>query len=220
MRRSTLLIAAIAILSTSCTLLASLVSPSYASGNTTSGTQHPETMAGAAFMPMRQTLIATEERGTGLYGYLNERGVWAIKPVFRYAKAFDEEIGVAVVQIHNYRWGAINALGQTVINFSFDSQYDVDSAIRSIRKGRYCGIDLWEMEDTETGLWGYLNYYGNWQIAPQFDYAKSMSSDGFAIVQFKDKRWGAIDRTGRVVVQPNFTSQYDAEKALNALIRR
>ncbi len=221
MRRSIPLIATIAILCSSCSLLASLATPSYGSAGTPADSQHPiESMTGVRFMPLMQTLIATEDPGTGLYGYLNERGMWAIKPQFRYAKDFKTDLGVAVVQLHNYRWGAINALGQTVINFNFDSQYEVDEAIRSIEKGRYCGIDLWEMEDPTTGKWGYLNYYGNWHIAPQFEYAKSMNSDGFAVVQFADRRWGAIDRTGKIVIQPNFTSQYDAGSALNAFIRR
>lgn len=215
-------ISVIAALCTSCSLLASLSTPEYGNkGAITEGGYHQGNIATSSLLvPITKTLIATEDPGTGLYGYLNEYGVWVIKPQFRYAKTFNREIGIATVQILNGRWGAINSLAQTVINFSFTSQYDVDEAIRSIANGRYCGIDLWVMQDPETLLYGYLNYFGNWHIAPQYTYAKDMNSDGYAIVQFADRRWGAIDRNGKIVVQPNFTSQYDAADALRALIYR
>ena len=162
-------------------------------------------------------LKAVEDPGTGLYGYLNNFGVWAIAPTYRYAKDFDREIGLAVVRLSNGNWGAIDILGQTAILFNFDSQFDVESAIRSMKKGRYRGIDLWEVYDPVTQLWGYLDYTGNWHLAPQFKYAKGMSDRGIAVVQFQDERWGAIDRRGQIVIQPNFTSQFDVDSAIRNL---
>ena len=76
-------------------------------------------------------LKAVEDPRTGLYGYLNNFGVWVIAPTYRYAKSFDREIGLAVVRISNGSWGAIDALGQTAILFNFDSSLDVESAIRN-----------------------------------------------------------------------------------------
>ena len=175
----------------------------------------------ATIAPNPQHLQAQEDRGTGLYGYLNEYGVWAIAPTFAYAVDFDEDLGIAIVQPYSGgRWGAIDVYGNTVILFNFTSRYDVASAMRSMINGRYKGIDLWEEEDSGSGLWGYLDYYGNWYIQPQYKYACGMSDDGFAIVQFMDDMWGAIDRTNRIVVQPNFNSRYDAESALRTLLRR
>lgn len=162
----------------------------------------------------------TEDPGTGLYGYLNEYGVWAIQPQFRNAYSFNKDLGVAVVQVHNHSWGAINAIGQTVIGYNFTNSSDVFSAINSISKGRYRGIDLWVTEERATGLYGYLDYYGNWYIAPQFVDAYSMNDDGLAVVKIESGRWGIIDRSGNFVVQPNFTSSSDAYKALNSLLYR
>ena len=162
-------------------------------------------------------LKAVEDPRTGLYGYLNNHGVWVIAPTYRYAKSFDREIGLAVVRISNGNWGAIDGLGQIAILFNFDSQFDVESAIRSMKKGRYRGIDLWEVCDPATNLWGYLDYTGNWHLAPQFLYAKSMSDRGIAVVKFKSGLWGAITRDGKIVIQPNFTSQFDVESAIRDL---
>lgn len=172
---------------------------------------------GPNIVRVSSNLKVVEDRGTGLYGYLNNFGVWAIAPTYRYAKPFDREIGLAVVRISNGNWGAIDALGQTAILFNFDSQFDVESAIRSMKKGRYRGIDLWEEYDPVTNLWGYLDYTGNWHLAPQFKYAKSMSDRGIAVVQFRNGLWGAITRQGKIVIQPNFTSQFDVESAIRNL---
>lgn len=162
-------------------------------------------------------LKAVEDPRTGLYGYLNNHGVWVIAPTYRYAKSFDREIGLAIVRISNGNWGAIDGLGQIAILFNFDSQFDVESAIRSMKKGRYRGFDLWEVCDPVTNLWGYLDYTGNWHLAPQFLYAKEMSDRGIAVVKFKSGLWGAITREGKIVIQPNFTSQFDVESAIRSL---
>jgi hypothetical protein len=89
-----------------------------------------------------------------------------------------------------------------------------------MQKGRYQGIDLWEEKDPATELWGYLDYFGNWYITPQYLYAESMNDKGLAVVQFPNELWGAIDRTNNIIVQPNFKSRYDVESALRALMSR
>ena len=182
---------------------------------------NPVTAAISAIAPNPRNLTAQEDPGTGLYGYLNEYGVWVIAPTFRYTVDFNTDLGLATVQLSNQRWGAIDVYGQTVIQFNFDSRYDVESAMRSILNGRYVGIDLWDMEDPATELCGYLDYYGNWFIVPQYRYAGEMSSDGFAIVQMADTGlWGAIDRRNNIIVQPSFKSRYDAESALRTLLNK
>ena len=158
-----------------------------------------------------------EDRGTGLYGYLGNYGRWVIPPKFRYAKSFNHEAGLAVVRLSNGYWGAINARGQTVIQFNFTSSYDVESAIRSILKDRYRGIDLWNVYDSSRELWGYLDYFGNWYLAPQFRDARDMSDRGFAIVRFRHGGWGAIDRRGQIVIEPNFNYSSDVDNELRRM---
>lgn len=220
MKRSIFITLSIAFVATSCTLLTQLAGAP--ATNTTTGSQQniENVITTGLFAPMSKSLILTEDPGTGLYGYLNEYGVWAIQPQFRNAYSFNKDLGVAVVQVHNHSWGAINAIGQTVIGYNFTNSSDVFSAINSISKGRYRGIDLWVTEERATGLYGYLDYYGNWYIAPQFANAYSMNDDGLAVVKIESGRWGIIDRSGNFVVQPNFTSSSDAYKALNSLLYR
>ena len=223
MRRSIIILLNIAILSSSCTLLAQLTNPTTTAGtynNTGTYNRAENVVTTNFFAPISQNLIVTEDRGTGLYGYLNEFGMWAIQPQFRNAYSFNTDLGVAVVQLQNRRWGAINAVGQTAINFNFTNSSNVYSAISSMSHGRYCGIDLWVTEDAGTGLYGYLDYYGNWYISPQFKNAYSMNSDGLAVVQVSTGNWGVIDRSGNLVVQPNFNSSSDAQSALNTLLYR
>ena len=181
---------------------------------------NPVVAAASSVAPNPSKLTAQEDPGTGLYGYLNEYGVWVIAPTFEYAVDFNSDLGLAVVKPVNGRWGAINVYAQTVIQFSFRSRYDVESAMRSIQKGRYLGIDLWEEQDPGTELWGYLDYYGNWYIQPQYWYATGMNDQGLAVVQFPTELWGAIDRKNNIIIQPNFKSRYDAESALRALMNR
>lgn len=220
MKKFLLMLAVCAAL-TSCGLINSLMNQGGVVATPHGTVVNPVASTLAAVAPNPNNLQAVEDRGTGLYGYLNEYGVWAIAPTFAYAVDFDEDLGIAIVQPYSGgRWGAIDVYGNTVILFNFTSRYDVASAMRSMINGRYKGIDLWEEKDSGSGLWGYLDYYGNWYIQPQYKYACGMSDDGFAIVQFMDDMWGAIDRTNRIVVQPNFNSRYDAESALRTLLRR
>ena len=215
MKRIFILVAS-ATLCVSCSLLASLTTPAVTTSTTPSASSVVNTVLLA---PSAASLTLAEDPGTGLYGYLNEFGLWAIAPQYRYARNFDEDMGLAIVEFGDRSFGAINTLAQVVIAPNFASSYDVESAISSMEKGRYCGIDLWVAEDKATGLYGFLNYYGQWQIAPQYIYARSMNSDGFAIVEVSKGQWGAIDRAGNMVIAPNFNSSYDVESALRKLTR-
>ncbi len=183
-------------------------------------TVNPVVAAVSSAVPNPAKLIAQEDPGTGLYGYLNEYGVWVIAPTFEYTVDFNSDLGLAVVKLTNGRWGAINVYAQTVIQFNFRSRYDVESAMRSMQRGRYQGIDLWEEYEAGTELWGYLDYYGNWYIKPQYLYATGMNDRGLAVVQFPNELWGAIDRANNIIVQPNFKSRYDAASSLSSLMNR
>lgn len=164
-----------------------------------------------------ESLTVEEDPRTGLYGYLNQYGQWVIDPIYRYARNFDTEVGLAVVSVYGNFYGAIDVYARTVIEFRFRGSSDVLSAIRSIKNGRYRGIDLWAEEDGE-GLYGYLDYYGEWYIEPQYLDAGTMNEEGLAVVQFLDGMWGVIDRNNNIVILPNFTSRSGAAEALRYLM--
>ncbi len=163
-----------------------------------------------------QRLTPTEDPATGLYGYLGDLGVWVIQPQFKSAQHFSN--GMARVK-HGSYYGTINPLGQWVIKPVFRSTVDCDEAMTSIRKGRMVGIELWYAEDPVTGLYGFLNHFGEWHILPQYENAHNFDSDGFAVVKVVGGGWGVINRQNQMVIQPNFDYSYKAESALGRLKR-
>lgn len=172
--------------------------------------------AGSYSSKVAQRLTPVENPATGLYGYVNDLGLWVIQPRFQSAQRFTSN-GLARVRL-GARYGAINMSGKTVVNFSFSNSYDVDAAIMSIGKGRMRGIELWKESDPRSGLYGYLDHFGNWFIKPQYRNARSFNREGYAIVEVKRGQWGAIDRNNRIVIRPTFTSSYDVEGALRRLM--
>ena len=71
------------------------------------------------------------------------------------------------------------------------SRYDMDAF-------DFCK-DLCPAKDAETGLWGYIDPYGNWKIQPQYDNAEPFSPDGYATVDYLT----VIDTSGKEVLSPN-----------------
>ena len=59
-------------------------------------------------------------------------------------------------------------------------------------------LNLCPAEDVESGLWGYIDPYGNWVIQPQYSSAGRFSEDGYAVINNKI----VIDTTGKVVLSP------------------
>ena len=163
-----------------------------------------------------KSLTPTEDRATGLYGYLNDLGIWVITPQFKYAGSFSD--GMARVRKGSY-YGVINPLGQWIVQPVFASSLDCDGAIRSIRKGRMVGIEMWIAENPATERYGFLNHFGAWQIEPQYENGHNFDDDGFAIVKVVGGGWGVIDRSNKWVIQPNFESSMDARSSLSRLKR-
>ncbi len=163
-----------------------------------------------------KSLTPTEDRATGLYGYLNDFGIWAILPQFKYAGSFTD--GMARVRQGSY-YGVINPLGQWIVQPVFASSLDCDGAIRSIRKGRMVGLEMWIAEDPATERYGYLNHLGKWQIEPQYESGYNFDDDGFAVVKVVGGGWGVINRSNKWVIQPNFESSMDARSSLSRLKR-
>ena len=163
-----------------------------------------------------KSLTPTEDRATGLYGYLNDFGIWAIPPQFKYAGSFTD--GMARVRQGSY-YGVINPLGQWIVQPVFASSLDCDGAIRSIRKGRMVGIEMWIAEDPATERYGYLNHLVKWQIERQYESGYNFDDDGFAVVKVVGGGWGVINRSNKWVIQPNFESSMDARSSLSRLKR-
>ncbi len=68
----------------------------------------------------------------------------------------------------------------------------------------YC-LNLCPAQDIASGLWGYIDPYGNWKIQPQYISACDFSVDGYATVDNNI----VIDTTGNVVLSPNMIREED-----------
>ena len=145
-----------------------------------------------------------QDPATGLYGYINDFGMWVIAPKYDYVQAFGSS-GMARVKVGN-RYGAIDPTGQLVIPLVFSSGSNATAAIQSIEKGRLPGLELWPEQDPATGLFGYLDHYGS-----------SFNQRKLAIVQLENGMWGAIDLNGTMVIQPRFNNASDARSAVQRL---
>lgn len=174
----------------------------------------PVTQGGTMTFAGSGDLTLSKDRGTGLYGYLNDLGMWAIPPQYKSASSFNSD-GLACVQVGGL-FGAIDRLNQFVIQPRFRSWSDIRNAVTSLTSGRYAGIELWAQDDPATGLVGYLNHFGEWAIPPQYETGYDFY-DGYAVVSPGQRRWGVIDRMNRFVIQPNFGSSGEARSALNRL---
>ena len=69
---------------------------------------------------------------------------------------------------------------------------------------------LYPFRDSETGLWGYIDFLGEWAIQPQFDGADDFRGDYAAAYEpcededGEDYHEGVIDREGNWVVEPHY----------------
>ena len=74
-------------------------------------------------------------RKDGLWGYLNRKGEFAIKPAYQSAKNFSD--GLAAVKIDS-KWGFINMKGELAIPANFDDIKYFNSGINWVKKD-----DVW-----------------------------------------------------------------------------
>ncbi|MGG3281020.1 WG repeat-containing protein [Paenibacillus solani] len=122
------------------------------------------------------------------YGYLNEQGEVAIKPI--YHKAFNFSEGLARVN-QGKASGFINTKGELVIPYRYSETFDFSegkAVVKLSAKGKY----------------GYIDTSGKMVISPQFDYAKQFSEDT-AVVSVNGK-YGYINSKGDYLLKPQFTN--------------
>ena len=156
------------------------------------------------------------ENGKTGFRDLNEKIV--IKPIYDNAEMFSE--GLSTVQIGN-KYGLIDETGKYVLPLS-DMEYlgSVHNGLASFRandKYGFIGTSGQEkikpqfdwVDDFSEGLCvvrndkgkhGYIDTTGKLVINYQFDYANKFEN-GQAKVQVNNL-WGAIDKTGKFIVQP------------------
>jgi tetratricopeptide (TPR) repeat protein len=156
--------------------------------------------------------LATASNGRA-FGYINKSGEYVINPQFDQAWVFTD--GLAMVRLGN-KLGFINKSGKYIINPQFDTANWFQDGLAAVCNGGKCG---------------YIDKTGKYIISPQFDSANDFH-DGLAAVEtgviwksWMDPwlgkqtkkisgKWGYIDKTGKIVVEPHFDGAGDFRDGL------
>lgn len=114
-------------------------------------------------------LCAIYDDETGLLGFMNEEGEYAISPQFKEAYNFNNGIAAVRKEIDGKdAWGYIDKSGNVVIDYQYEAAGNFSSdGIAVVKNG---------------GKWGYIKTDGSWLLKPQFDDAHSFSN-GYATVK-------------------------------------
>ena len=94
------------------------------------------------------------------------------------------------------KWGCVDAQGDEIIPFTFDEAFPVTFDTASPAKDNLVAL-------MTKGLWGVVDRKGAFVIQPTFR-AMGGYSDGLALVQFTDQKWGLINREGKEVSKNRF----------------
>lgn len=154
------------------------------------------------------------------YGYINEKGTWAIEPRFKSAYDFNG-YGGAVVQ-DRQKFGIINTKGEFIVIPIYDNISDFKEMRAVFNIGGIMGVmnengniltkrkyefisDYSEgraivgiSSDNGDYKYGYIDLEGNDIIEPKFISANNFN-EGVALVHEKDKPFTLIDENGKVI---------------------
>lgn len=143
-----------------------------------------------------------------LYGFINLEGEIVLEPQFISALDFRE--GLASVEIENNKWGYVDTNGNFISKLQWDIAYDFNDGFAIVVEGEKMGLintrgnivtELqWDDIDSEIEDYPSNNLYRQ-------RYVKFV--DGLVRVR-KDDRYGFIDESGNVVVEPiwDYATQY------------
>lgn len=165
-------------------------------------------------------------RVNGKEGYIDKRGELVIKPSFDTAGAFSG--GIASVYVDG-KSGIIDRTGNLTMELQEGSsgsfsdglaQFIVQGAFHLDKTGRVV-MDEQVSEGKKPSKYGFVDMKGRVVIPPQFDVTPMNSlagdfSEGLALVEFgassegdsltAGSKFGFIDKTGRVVINPKYES--------------
>lgn len=142
-----------------------------------------------------------------VFGYINKKGAWVIKPQFESAWDFTAK-GVATVKADGVEY-EIDTSGKIAGNpvVAFQDEKTEKSGCRNLRSGKVVVKAIYdEVTPFSEGLaavksgekWGYIDSVGKVIIKPSYEEV-NWFSEGRAAVRAGEK-WGYVDATGKMVV--------------------
>ena len=133
----------------------------------------------------------------GKWGLVNSTGNWVAKPEFEWIDQFADKMALARL---DSSLGYIDTSGhfRAMAHNPFGLQRDEMTSGLQYSQGLAVQFD-------KTGKCGYIDFTGNFKIAPKFDYAWPFGEDGKALVKM-GQRFGVINLQGEFVLRPILTS--------------
>ena len=154
---------------------------------------------------------------TGLWGFVDYLGRWAVQPLYSDQRPFGEDNNYQYTQVKQEgRWGNIDRDGNIISSMIFLSQDDAAYALRMFEHGK--GLEDWRLPCTNPadGLWGWVDWSGDWQITPIFEAVSNFANDtGLFATAKLDGYWMAISDTGEYLSRNVFTLSSEAWLAGN-----
>jgi WG containing repeat len=152
----------------------------------------------------------------GKWGYIDKSGRIAIKPQFQSASSFSE--GLACIML-NDKYGFIDRTGKVVIDPQFTSPGSFSEGLAPVRMGGKAlnpGFNM--IIGPLGGRYVYIDKKGKERITLGTEVeAVAPFSEGLAAVELEGY-WGFIDKTGKMVIAPNFGGQPVFSEGLASVI--
>lgn len=139
--------------------------------------------------PFNEGFALVQDPESRLYGFLNLKGEWHIKPEFKGATSFSN--GVAAVSDQNHNVSFIDSNKKILCRFPMP-----------YLGLSFCSDGLIAFPDPNESLKkGYMDINGKVIIQPELGFGAPFS-DGRACIMKQDGRYGYIDQKGKIVIKP------------------
>lgn len=165
--------------------------------------------------PMSGWRLPVSDIATGNYGWVDPTGEWCIEPIYQDATHFVNDTGRFATCKYEGFWASIDDNGEWLSQNVFVNTNDAYNAGYEWDNDQELGHWLWPVKNVATGYWGYVDFKGNYVIAPHFEDARPFirTWNNRAAPSKMDGKWGCIDHTGQFVVKNIYKTNSEAINA-------
>jgi len=144
------------------------------------------------------------------YGFIDRSGKIVVAPTFDEVLPFVE--GLSAVR-QNDKWGFVDKSGKFVIEPKFYSAHSFNDGFAPVQVQKYE-----ETKSFDEPIWTFIDKEGKRILGDKgFMVASSFSEGLAAVCPLGSNRYGYIDKTGKVVIEPQFESAGDFSEGLAAV---
>ncbi len=166
------------------------------------------------------------------WGLINKKGTWILEPKYAqigYTTGDENEIqvsfadGIAPVKDISGKWGYIDKAGREIIPPMFDAAYSSKNGFAAFVKDHKMGLatikgvvlkpsydNIGEFDKSDIAWFSLNNMTGLLNSAMKvvleaapYNVINAISPDGYYTI-CKDNKWGAVNKTGRFIINPQY----------------